>query len=236
MSLPVDETLIDTFPNTMAWRYKADGAGYNPVTPKEGADLCVHFIKSSTKLLLHMKEGDRIYDLVVLNTLVPFNNVILPAGNKSNRYVFKDWSPTEQGREPGKRSMIMIQFDSFKKSFRFISYFLLAANQDADTIRALFPPPPLRTPLRVQQSSQQQRRFQQEDEEEEVVEVVAEDDNKSVDLLGGDDTTTDDDEDTLGTLNDNNEAEDDDDESNGHLGFADCSQQHVFIGVSNLQL
>jgi hypothetical protein len=239
MSLPVDQTLIDTFPKTMAWRFEPDGGHPRRVTAKGGADLRVYFIKSEAKLRLYMKGGDRSWDLAVLNTNVPLNNVI--TRKKPNCYVFKEWSATEQGREAGRRDIITIQLDSFESSFRFVSYFLMAAKQTEKQIGALFPPPTVRAPLRIQQlSQQQQRRDHQEDEEEEVAEDV--DDDKSVDLLGDDDTG-DDDEDTLGTLTDKNirhekadDDDDDDDDNNGHLGFADCSQQHVFIGMSNLRL
>ena len=236
MALPVVETFIGTLPNTKAWRYNEDGS-LRLVTAKGGVDLCVRLVQGlKLRLRLYMKEGDRIWDVLVLNTFVPYGMPIEPVVNHPNRYVFKDWSATEPGRKPGKRDVIMIELDSLGNTFRCFSYFSLATNQDM--MRALF-----------QSSQQQLRRGHEEVEEEEVVGDVViddddDDDDKSVDLLGDDDAVdaTDDDEDTLGTLTDINvrhdDADDDDsdDEHEGHLGFADCSQQHTFSGMSNLRL
>jgi hypothetical protein len=249
MSLPVDEeTLIDTITNTMAWHYEAGGS-LRRVTAVGGVDLQVHFIKSSTNIRLRMKEGREFDASWILNTFVPFDNPIGP-GRKQNSHIFKHWTATEPGREPGKRDLIFIQFDSFQKSLRFVAYYSMAANQEPDKIRAHFPPPPtVHTPaLVVQQEALAlflaplvrpplQHGHHQEDEEEEdkedVIDAHDDDDDTSVDLLAA----TDDDEDSTlgGSLTDNDvrhedadDDDDDDDESNGHLGFVDCSQQHVF--------
>jgi hypothetical protein len=222
-SNPNEALLIDTFPNTIAWRHDTDGT-LRPITMEGGVDLWVHFIESETKLRLRMKEGTEIDASWILNTYVPKNNVFLryKKANRPNMYIFKDWSATEPGRNPGQRDMFIVEFDSLENSFRFVSYFMMAATQEISEIQELFPlPPAVRTPP-------------QQDEEREVEEEdVVDDDDKSQDLLA----TDDEDDDTLGSINDNNirheEADDDNDE---HLGFVDCSQQHVFHGMSNLRL
>jgi hypothetical protein len=191
-----------------------------------------------------VKEGDRIWDVLVLNTFVPYGMPIEPVVKHPNHHVFKDWSATEPGRKPGKRDVIVLELDSLGNAFRFFSYFSLATNQDM--MRALFQ----LSQQQQQQQQQQLRRGHEEDEEEEVVGgddvIVDDDDDKSVDLLGDDDAAdaADDDEHTLGALTDINvrhedaddDDDDEDDEHEGHLGFADCSQQHVFSGMSNLRL
>jgi hypothetical protein len=231
-----NEVLIDTFPNTTAWRYTADGT-VRRLTMEGGVDLWVHFIESEAKLRLRMQEGTEIDSFWILNTYVPNNNVILRYQNRPNMYIFKDWSATEPGRNPGQRDMFIVRFDSLENSFRFVSYFMMAATKKISEIREFFPrPPAVRTPpppTTLQVLAQQQS---QQDEEQEVDEDVVDDVDTSQDLLA----TDDEDDDTLGSINDDNvrheEADDDDDENDEHLGFVDCSQQHIFRRMSNLRL
>jgi hypothetical protein len=143
--------VIETFPNTNAWRKDGKGRWVSVACDASGADLHVDFVigeeEEEHELHLSMRAGSRI------------NNVfILPMGGL--------------GQEDP--SVILIKFDSFIKSVRFVACHSLFANQQEGKLLSLFPPPrPAITAPRVQQS--------QEVEEEEVDEDVAHgnDDNGS---------------------------------------------------------
>jgi hypothetical protein len=234
MSHPADdEALVGTFANTLAWLYEANGR-QRSVTAAGGVDLIVHFIKKETKLRVRMKERDCITAMWILNTYVPFDNPIGP-GHKPNSYIFKHWSATEAGREPGKKDYIMVQFDCFPKAFQFVSIFMLAATQEADTIRRkLYYQPAV---------SQHQRRHEEEEVDEDVVDDDDEDGNDDENVDDNDDEDNDDDDDEDNDDNDddddasksvdllasdNDDDDDDDGDGNGRLGYADCSQLHFF--------